>query len=89
MYLVNFTQNTYQDCSGKWNHKSKSFNTEAEADDFVARNISTNSIRNFRIFVPIEMVKDAIDYKKKFEELYDFILTGAGVRKVNVDKVMI
>ena len=42
---------------------------------------------NLRIWAPLG--NENIDYKEKFEELYDFVLKGAGIRTLEKDKVMI
>lgn len=66
--------------------RSKSYTSLDDAQEVLESLTDDVNCTNLEILVPVDQY---IDYKEKYEELYDFVLKGAGVRKVNVDKVMI
>ena len=67
-------------------HKSLEYSTLKDAEAKIKKMNGDTAYSHMQILVPLDSF---IDYKDRFEELYDFVLKGAGVRKAEVNKVMI
>lgn len=78
MFLVKYTRASRSDGTGDLMNRFKEFPTRKDAEIFIAKEISGNlQFSNIQIFTN---VLDQIDYKEKFEELYNYVLSQAGVR---------
>jgi hypothetical protein len=87
MYLVTYSENSQSNGSGSWGNKTYTSETEKDKKTFVKDRTGRAQYANLRIWAPLG--NENIDYKEKFEELYDFVLKGAGIRTLEKDKVMI
>ena len=66
----------------KWENKSKTFPTLEKAEEALNKSIMRDDFKHHRIWVP--QGTENIDYKDKFEELYDYVLKNAGIRESDV-----
>jgi len=80
MFLVTYS---VENTSG-WIQKSLEFVEEKDAEDFKASKTASSSYKNAQIWT--SKGQENLNYKVMFEELYNHVLTGAGVRNVSVGK---
>jgi len=76
--MVTYSERTNE----RWENKSKTFSALPEAEKALEASLNRDVFRHHRIWVP--QGTGNIDYKEKFEELYDYILKSAGIREGDV-----
>lgn len=85
MYFVKYTESDYADGSGKIAQKWIEFQTLEEANKKVK---SFSGSKQYTNIIVLTEVENQLDYKAKFEELYDYFMKQVGVRPDNKPKAV-
>lgn len=79
MFILRYTKAAYGDGTGDLDTMFIEFDELKAAETFVKKIVGSFQYSNIMILVPLAQ---QMDYKEKFEELYDYILKTKGVREV-------
>lgn len=79
MFLVNYIESMNSSGDGDLRQKSKTFMALEPAQKFIEDHATRADFSNMQIFVPLG--QENLDYKEKFEELYNHVLLNAGIRQ--------
>jgi hypothetical protein len=79
MYVVMYNKTEYQDGTGDISLKIKEYANLSDAEKFVST-LASGTLQNKNIKILTE-VGNQIDYKEKFEELYNHLLVQSGIRE--------
>jgi len=86
MYLITFRLSEYVNGGGSWKDSTQLFVDKQLAKDWIASKTTDKSFRHIKVYT--EGIDANIDYKEKFEELYNQLLINAGIRtKLEGEKV--
>lgn len=80
MYYLSYVESEYSDGTGKTKRQIREYD---DMETLNKKKASLSGVLQYSNIMILVNVENQIDYKQKFEELYNHLLISSGIRKSN------